>query len=253
MRIRTIKPEFWRHPVMGRLSNETKLVAICLLSIADDEGYFRADPALIRSDAFPFNEGSVNIHGALTELSNVGWIVVRKHPEQGQIGLVVKFQKHQKINRPTASRLRAYYEFSEPSLSPHGALMEPSLPEQGTGNREGGKAKPLPNGFAHELKEGRFRFPREQKELRAELVKSLKAITGNPKSYARGPLLKDPADIIEFHRTNPKPNSEAEIKRIQQDPVNYARGPLLAESNAKAEDIREKIRLVDEALRGEDL
>lgn len=109
------------------------------------------------------------------------------------------------------------------------------------------------NGFAHELKEGRFRFPREQKELKSELVKQLKAITTNAKNYARGPMLKDPAEVIEFHRKSPKPNSEVEIKRIQHDPANYSRGPMLSESQAKANDIRHKIMLVDQALRGEDL
>ena len=43
MRIRTLKPEFWSHPVISRQSDAAKLLAIGLLNYADDEGYFYAD------------------------------------------------------------------------------------------------------------------------------------------------------------------------------------------------------------------
>lgn len=166
---------------MGRLSNETKLVAIALLSIADDEGYFRADPALIRSDAFPFNEGSVNIHGALTELSNIGWIELKDHPEQGRMGLVIKFQKHQKINRPSPSKLKPYYQFSEPSVNTHGVLSEPSLPDQGSGNRDQGTGNVVGSSIAAidtfkaslcKMFNGSSRFDYEDERLMVEIVKS---------------------------------------------------------------------------------
>jgi hypothetical protein len=137
MRIRTIKPEFWSHPIMGRLDDFTKLLAIGLLNMADDEGLFVADVSIIKSSLMPFTEDSVRIHGALTDLSRHGWIEIRRHPERGSLGMVVNFKKHQVINRPTASKIRTYWD----SLRTHGGLTEDSVLEQGTGNREQGTGK----------------------------------------------------------------------------------------------------------------
>ena len=103
MRIRTVKPEFWTHPVMTRQHDSVRLLALALLNIADDEGYFLADQRQIRSQVWPLTEDSVIAHGALITLSEVGYIEVRKHPTHGLIGLVVNFTKHQRINRPTPS------------------------------------------------------------------------------------------------------------------------------------------------------
>ncbi len=41
-RIRTIKPEFWSDEKLATVSEATLLVAIGLLNLADDEGYFNA-------------------------------------------------------------------------------------------------------------------------------------------------------------------------------------------------------------------
>jgi hypothetical protein len=136
MRIRTVKPEFWTHPVMGQLEPETQLLALALLNYADDEGYFRAEASLVRSACRPFSEDSVSIHGALITLEKVGWIEVVNTGLTGVIGKIVNWEKHQRINRPTPSKLKSYL-LTENSLSPHGMLTESSLLEQGTGNRKG--------------------------------------------------------------------------------------------------------------------
>jgi hypothetical protein len=135
MRIRTVKPEFWTHPVMSRLEPTTQLLALALLNYADDHGYFRAEPELVRAACCPFTEASVSIHGGLTTLLKVGWIEVRNTGDTGVIGRITKWQKHQRVNRPSASKLMPYW-LTESSLNPHGRLTEASLPEQGTGNRE---------------------------------------------------------------------------------------------------------------------
>ncbi len=142
-RIRTIKPEFWRNRQLANLSPFTRLLAIALLNVADDEGYFEADVALIRGDVFPFEKDCVNIHGGLTELSRIGYVEIREHSSKGQIGLILAFQKHQVINRPSPSKLSDFFEESavnyrenDDSLKTHGVFIEGSLLEQGTGNRE---------------------------------------------------------------------------------------------------------------------
>lgn len=131
-RIRTVKPEFWRHPLMGRLPDDFQLLALSLLTMADDEGYFRAEPALIRGDVQPFRDDLVRIHGGLTELSRIEWIELRQHPIQGVIGHIKKWSDHQVVNRPNKSKLKAYF-ISDDSVSPHGTFSD------GTGNREQGK------------------------------------------------------------------------------------------------------------------
>lgn len=142
-RIRTIKPEFWRNRQLANLSPFTRLLAIALLNVADDEGYFEADVALIRGDVFPFEKDCVNIHGGLTELSRIGYVEIREHSSKGQIGLILAFQKHQVINRPSPSKLRKFFDEStvntrenSDSVKTHGGLTDDSLLEQGTGNRE---------------------------------------------------------------------------------------------------------------------
>ena len=145
-RIRTIKPEFWRNKTLAQQKEFTRLLAIALLNMADDEGYFEADEALIRGDVFPFEKDCKRIHGGLTELSRIGYLAIAEHSFKGKIGLVLAFQKHQVINRPTPSKLRQSFEECQgksgqniDSRRTHGGLTEGSVleREQGTGNREG--------------------------------------------------------------------------------------------------------------------
>ncbi len=132
MRIRTIKPEFWTHPILAKLDDGARLLAIGLLNLADDDGYFLAHPTLVRNALRAFDEDSTKTRRALETLSKVGWIEIREHPEQGQIGKVVNFAKHQRIDRPTASKLSTYFD----STSPRRVLDEPSLLE-GKGKEQG--------------------------------------------------------------------------------------------------------------------
>jgi len=125
MRIRTIKPEFWDHPVMGKQSDATKLLAIGLLNIADDEGYFYADPKLIRNAVRPFDDDSRIVTVSLRELSKIEYIEVKIHPTHGEIGKVVSFLDHQVINKPKASKLKALHEYGIDTVSiPDGYRLE---------------------------------------------------------------------------------------------------------------------------------
>ena len=133
-----MKPEAWSHPVLARLDDSVRLAAVALLNVADDEGYFHADPALIRASIFPFDESSSKARRVLDELSRIGHIDIREHPERGPIGMIVNFGKHQRIDRKTPSKIKHYYD----SSSPRRVLVESSLPEQGTGNREQGRTSP---------------------------------------------------------------------------------------------------------------
>ena len=138
-RIRTIKPEFWQDEELSQCSTEARLLAIGLLNMADDEGYFKAHPALIRASVFPFDE-SLIIHGLLSELSNIEYIRLTVGSDGKSYGIVNNFTKHQKVNRPKPSIIGPLCQFHEPitdeSLTNHGGVSVGK--EQGTGNREQG-------------------------------------------------------------------------------------------------------------------
>ena len=137
-RIRSIKPEMWSHPVLGRLDDATRLMAAALLNHADDEGYFFADPAVVRNACRPFDDDSRRTQGALTELIRIGWIEVVLHETHGEIGRVVKFCQHQVINRPTPSKIKKYF-LPDSSVSDPGSLLA-GKEGKGTGK---GKEKTL--------------------------------------------------------------------------------------------------------------
>jgi hypothetical protein len=137
MRIRTVKPEFWVHPVMSRLPYDTRILALGLLNLADDEGYFDADPDYIRG-AVLFREDSSNVRRMLDELSRSEWIDLCGGPDR-PIGRVVNFRKHQRVDRPQPSRLKQY-ALDESSTNPRRALDDQSTPDQGTGK---GKDTPI--------------------------------------------------------------------------------------------------------------
>lgn len=139
MRIRTIKPEFWKHQRMAQLPAETRLLAIGLLNYADDEGYFDAHPALIRGELMPYSEKTARIPKMLEELSGIGFLSVEKKADGKLIGHISNFLEHQRINRPTRSKhsRTPHARLTEDSVSAHDTLTDSSLPEgKGTGNRE---------------------------------------------------------------------------------------------------------------------
>ena len=144
MRIRTIKPEFWMHEGLCGKSEFTRLLAIALLNWADDEGYFLANPVLIRGQVFPFLDDSTKIPRALQDLSSVGWIDLGSDDQGRSVGKIKNFSKHQRVDKPNASKLKASSVFVDDSKNVLGLLLEDSK-EEGKGmeeERNGIEAKP---------------------------------------------------------------------------------------------------------------
>lgn len=138
-RIRTIKPEFWRHEDLSELPEPTHMLAAALLNYSDDEGYFNANPGLIKGECLPLREPSVSIHDSLIRLANIGYIELGSGADGKHYGRVVAFSEHQRINRKTPSKIKTLQIAWDDAASTHGGFTEPSHPEQGTGNREQGK------------------------------------------------------------------------------------------------------------------
>ena len=157
MRIRTIKPDFWRSEDIAALSIEDRLLFIGLWSYVEDNGVGRDEPQLIQCDLYPldtFTEASLRTHGGLMRLSQQGLITRFEGPDGRRYLQINSWDKHQKINRPSKPRFPQYNAenctLTEGSLSPHCTLTEDSLPEQGTGNREQGTGKDTPFSPPHE-------------------------------------------------------------------------------------------------------
>lgn len=165
MRIRTIKPEFWRSPDVTSLSSYfVRLFFIGLWTYVDDNGVGDDDVDLIRSDLFPrdnVEEVGQLIHGALSECSCKGLIVRYEDSVSGRRYLQVVNWHHQRINRPSKSTkplpnstnatsgepsLSVHGIVTEPSVNPHGALIEDSLQEgiKGRDQGKGGGTGPAP-------------------------------------------------------------------------------------------------------------
>lgn len=138
MRIRTVKPEFWQDEDLAEISETARLVAIGLLNMADDEGFFNANEKLVSSLLFPLTEPSVSIHECLNQLVQSGYLKLYPCKKGKKVyGQVVNFLKHQKVNRPSHSKIKDLMQFNDNSLNNHGSITVGK--EQGTGNREQGK------------------------------------------------------------------------------------------------------------------
>lgn len=140
MRIRTIKPEFWQHPVFVRTSDSVRLCALATLSMSDDEGYFYADPNVIRGVVWPLDDDSSKARRCFDQLIVMGWMEARNHPTHGLIARVTNFNKHQKIDRANTSKIRPYFDDSNSTIYRR-MIVDQSSTEQGTGNRDPGTGK----------------------------------------------------------------------------------------------------------------
>lgn len=107
-RIRTIKPEFWEDETIGSLSRDARLLFACCLNTADDEGLLRWSAAYLKSQAFIYDEDITVpvVERLMEELTESSLIFsYRASKMQQPFACVVNFHKHQKINRPTPSKL----------------------------------------------------------------------------------------------------------------------------------------------------
>lgn len=109
MRIRSIKPEFWSHRMHRIISVEDSLVAIASLSYSDDEGRFIADAELFKAACFPLRPNiDPQASWEVLEGPGVNFLTLYHVEIDGakvQVAQVVNWSVHQKIDRPTPSRI----------------------------------------------------------------------------------------------------------------------------------------------------
>jgi hypothetical protein len=126
MRIRSIKEDFWKSETMASVQPFARLMAIALLNFADDKGYFILNIPVIRGALFPFEEDSANVRGAIQGLSRIGYIRTGKSEDGKDIGHIVNFSKHQRIDKPQPSKIEGlaveWVAFQEHSKNDPGAF-----------------------------------------------------------------------------------------------------------------------------------
>lgn len=149
MRIRSIKPEFWRSPDVSCLSIEDRLLFIGLWSYVDDNGVGEDRVSMIAADLFADDleddphDTFARVSRGLQNLSERGRIM--RYTVSGRSFLeIVNWSKHQRIDKPAKPRYPQYSAengtLATPSRDPRDTLA-PGTGEQGTeeqGNREQG-------------------------------------------------------------------------------------------------------------------
>lgn len=134
-RIRTIKPEFPHSETMGKVSREARLLFVLLWTIADDSGRARANSRMLASLLYPYDDDAKAIlPGWLDELEDVG--AIRRYiVDDGAYLEICKWLKHQKIDKPSASKHPGFDEGSP-------RIRETSPPDmEGKGRDQGEEGK----------------------------------------------------------------------------------------------------------------
>lgn len=133
-RKRMIDPNFWTDEKLGTCEPLARMTFMGLISQADDAGRLNGHPALIKSQVFPYDYDITpdQVNKWLDQLEQKG--LIRRYEVDGQSYIYIpKFLKHQKINRPSDSKLpppppddAPKKTFTEDSLNTHGDFNEPS-------------------------------------------------------------------------------------------------------------------------------
>lgn len=156
-RMRSVKPEMWTSLTVCTWPIPVRWTFAGLLTYLDDAGRGRDEPRLIKADLYPLDDEVTarRVDQHLTTITATGPLC--RYEVAGRRYLhVTSWQEHQRINRPTASRLPPcpiheasappHDPLTEPAVSPHGPNRDGSPPharagapaEHGTGNREQG-------------------------------------------------------------------------------------------------------------------
>ena len=140
---RTVAAVLWRDRALARCSVDARYLFVGLIGHADDAGRLEADPVLLRSLVFPYDEGVAPhyVEGLLGELAEAG--VVRLYEVEGDPYLALPaFPRYQRVRRPD-SRLPAPPDAPEPD-----ALF--AEPEAEKPSRSRVDTDSLPEGFPPE-------------------------------------------------------------------------------------------------------
>ena len=183
---------------MAQQRAEVRLLAIGLLNLADDEGYFMAHPALIRGELMPFLDKPGPIQQMLNELEAIGYLSLSQLDDGRDIGHISNFRKHQVINKPARSKIKvllpecsstATAALPEDYRSPTVVLLEDSHMEwnrerKGKGKEGSGSGADAPPALPHP--DSLTGSKAEKKEGGAGLPVTVEEALAYAESYSKG-------------------------------------------------------------------
>jgi len=184
MRIRSIKPEFWRSDSVAALPREDRLLFIGLWSYVDDNGVGVDDYRLIAADLFPLDDDQNEVRGFVKEgldrLSRES-LIVRYEVEGRRFIHVSTWKLHQRVDNPNKSRFPLPPSEVDPSTSddPEGRqsdarddretieALAPGTEEQGSSKKPSPPSREIePPGFA----EFYDAYPRKRERKKAAVA-----------------------------------------------------------------------------------
>lgn len=133
MRIRSIKPEFFRDEDLSDLSAMTRLLFIGLWCMADGEGRLQNRPRRIKADIFPYDD--YEVEDGLALLASNGFILIYTVGDISYIA-VSNFKKHQRITGREAEAKSLIPAPGEAPRKQSGNIGETADVQEGKG-REG--------------------------------------------------------------------------------------------------------------------
>lgn len=145
MRIRSIKPEYFKHDGLGSLSPVTRILFIGLWCMADCAGRLEDRPKRIKVEVLPYDD--VEIEKPLTELAVAGFIIRYSVGDQSFIE-IPSFQRHQRITgkeADTESRFPACQNKKPGKQRGNNGAAKGEHPESLEGRRKGRETEG--NGF----------------------------------------------------------------------------------------------------------
>jgi len=200
-RIRSLKPEHRQHRKVGSLSDFDYRLWVGMLCEADDEGRLIFDPGQLRILVFPYQPRitTTTIIAGARRVAQVG--LIRLYSVNGTTYAdFPSWKDHQKIDRPTRSRLPTYESssstpplFDEPSTSPRESSTSPrrgSEGSEGSKRSEGGKesressTSPRRAIWSTDVRPGEIAAGSGRKVLDAALLEAVKRTTqlqGDPR------------------------------------------------------------------------
>lgn len=134
-RIRTIKPDFPQSESMGKVSRDARLTFVNIFTIADDFGRLRGNSRMLASLLFPYDDDARgSMDGWLEELERENCIV-RYEAEGSNYIQIVNWDKHQRVDKPSTSKIPPPREDSREPREDSRSL----LGREGKGKEEEGK------------------------------------------------------------------------------------------------------------------
>lgn len=139
-RIRSIKPEFPHSESMGRVSRDARLTFLLMWTIADDEGRLRGNSRILASLLFPYDSDAGSLmEGWVAELQQEGCL--DRYEVEGSTYIQIRnWLKHQKIDRPSKSKIPPFDESSRVLASNREASsgdLDLDLDREGKGRDQG--------------------------------------------------------------------------------------------------------------------